>query len=171
MKLTLSFLQSCERVDFHWCPACWVSMISSYLWMTATFVFFTCFPGCWNYLFYNHSRHVFSLKETFIGLVFKIKSQVSALKGALYHRNDSHGRFSKILCQHSRWSNAHVSDDNMPWCARFQRSHIADLRNASGNATCHYAMPARFQDGKLDKDWLTHPATDISPIMSLIASI
>ena len=40
----------------------------------ATFVFFTCFSRCWNYLFYNHASCVFSLNETFISFVFKIKS-------------------------------------------------------------------------------------------------
>ena len=116
-------------------------------------------PISWKY-------HVFSLNDRFIGIVFKIKSQVSALRGALYHRNDSHGRFSKILCQDSSWSDAHVSNDNTLWHTRFQRNHTTDLRSTSGNATCHYAMPARFQDGNFGV--LTNPHSHISPVMSLI---
>ena len=52
-------------------------------------------PSRWRHR--QHFRRQCLMPLCFIGIVFKIKSCVSTLKGALSHRNDSHGRFSKIL--------------------------------------------------------------------------
>ena len=45
--------------------------------------------------FYDHSSCIFSLNKSFVGLVFKIKSQVSTSKGTLCHQSDRYGRFLK----------------------------------------------------------------------------
>ena len=67
----------------------------------------------------------------------------------------------KILRQHGSWSSAWVFKIWVRFVigttvmrafikeshgyTRFQRNYITDLPNTSGNATCHHAMPARFQ--------------------------
>ena len=41
---------TCKRVEFYWYPAWLFIVISFHLWMMATFVFFTRFPGFWNWV-------------------------------------------------------------------------------------------------------------------------